>query len=376
MKIIHVLSGLTKGGGERIVVELANKAAENGDEVTIIAGWPVDPAYLQNSIDSKVSVKFVSETKGRAYSKIISFLLKNKKWICSQDVLHCHLTYGAVFGSMAKIILRSFFRKNRPVIVETNHAVGMPVPKFNRWVHSRMMLMRDGLALMAKDQYWNNFIRSHPRLKTQIIPNGISMLKPQNDPDLKKRFNEQMGITGNCKYIVGTISMLRPDRKPWLYIPIFAGIYKVLGDEVQFIIAGGGSELDKIKGLVEDHGLSGRVHMPGIINAPAAVLSNMDMYVSVSVGETAGISMIEAAMCNVPVVAIQLIETYITKNEDWVWSHTDTKEVAKKIISLLQNGEERSKLAEKQNKYVKDHFTSGAMYLSYDAFYKQILLPG
>ena len=373
MKIIHVISSLTKGGGERVAVELANKAAEKGDEVTIIAAWPVNPVFLQNDLNASVDIKFIGKTKGLAYFKIIFWILKHKSWISSKDVLHCHLTFGAVFGSAVSIMIKLMGKKKSPIIVETYHAVGMPIPKFNRWAHSRMVLLRDGLVLMATDPYWNNFIIKTPGLKIAIIPNGISVLEPQKNIELKQQFLKELGIEGTYKYIVGTVSNLRPDRQPWLYIPIFKEIHKSLGNDVQFILAGDGVEFDKIKGLVKQHGLLGYVHMPGFVNNPALPISNMDIYVSVSVGETTGISMVEAAMCQKPIVAIQLVESYHAKKEDWVWSHTDTKEVAKKIIFLLQNKQERNTLADKQNKFVINSFTSEAMYNSYNSFYKEIL---
>ena len=63
MKIIHVISGLEKGGGQRVLAELANIAVQKGDDVTIIAGWPVNPTYLQNDLNSKVNIKFIGKTK-------------------------------------------------------------------------------------------------------------------------------------------------------------------------------------------------------------------------------------------------------------------------------------------------------------------------
>ena len=373
MKITHVLSCLKKGGGERVVVELANMGAEKSNEVTIIAGWQVDPDYLQKNIDPRVTVKFIAHNRNIAYLKILPWILKNKKWLYNEDVLHCHLTFGAVFGSLTNILLKKFLRKKSPIIVETYHAVGMPIPKFNRWLHSRMMLLRNGVVLMAKDPYWNKFLLKHSGLKTEIIHNGISMLNAQKNIEQKQNFRTEPGIPGNCKYLAGTVSMLRPDRKPWLYLPIFQDVYNALGNEVQFILAGSGIEFDKIKNDIEERGLSNHIHMPGFLNDPVATMSNLDIYVSLSVGAITGISMIEAAMCNVPVVGIQMIENYQAKNDDWVWSHTDIKEVAKKIISLLQNTEERNKLAEDQYKYVSKYFTSEAMYSSYDSFYKKIL---
>ena len=61
MKVIHVLSALTKGGGERIAVELANQSADNGDAVTILAGWPEDPDFLRGNIYPDIRyLKFIS----------------------------------------------------------------------------------------------------------------------------------------------------------------------------------------------------------------------------------------------------------------------------------------------------------------------------
>ena len=78
MKIIHVISGLTKGGGERVAIELANKAVENGDDVTLIAGWPEAPTFLQDDVNSNITIKFVANKRKFAYFNII-FLISYVK---------------------------------------------------------------------------------------------------------------------------------------------------------------------------------------------------------------------------------------------------------------------------------------------------------
>lgn len=373
MKIVHVISGLTKGGGERVAAELANKAAEKGDEVTILAAWPVNPEFLQNSISKVVDIKFVSKQNSFAYLKIIPWIFKNKNWLANADVLHCHLSYGAVFGSMAKIILRKILRKNTPVIVETNHAVGMLVPKLNRWMHSKLIRMKDGLVLMAKDPYWTAFVKQHSDLANDFIPNGIALQVPEKNEEKKYQFKKELGIPQHCKYLIGTVSMLRPDRKPDLYIPICKDIYQKLRNDAHFILGGDGIEFEKIKLLAAENKLADIFHMPGLVKIAAEMIGNLDVYVSISVGKTTGISMIEAAMCKVPVIGIQLTEDYISTDEDWVWSHTDLNKVAEKIIFLLENEDERKALTEKQFKYANEHFTADAMYASYNTFYKKVI---
>lgn len=368
MKIIHVISGLTKGGGERVAVELANKSVENGDCVTLIAGWPVDPVFLQNDIHPDIEVKFVSNKRKYAYLNIFLWVFKNKLWLKTNDVLHCHLTFGSIFGAITNLILRN----KKFVIIETYHAVGMHIPKFNRWLHSKMILLKDGVVFMANDTYWNNFVQKHKNLESTIIPNGIALLNIEKDDNKKKEYVKGL-TTSKCSHLIGTVGMLRPDRKPTYYVTVFKFIKDILRDDGHFILGGDGIEFEKIDELRRENSLEDSFHMIGLVSNPAEIFSKLDVYVSVSVGKTTGISMIEAAMCKVPVVGIQLLENYKAEESDWVWSHVDLKKVAERIVFLLKNEEERKKVVEKQYNYVVNNLTSDAMYSSYNSFYKKII---
>ncbi len=374
MKILHVISTFSKGGGERIAVELANEAVKDGHEVSFLAGWQDDPAYLQDQLHPGVTVRFISDSKRRSYFKLLIWVLKHRKAIAAYDVLHCHLTYGAVAATIVYLIRKRNKKYKRPLIVETYHAVGMAIPSLNRWIHSRMLLARDGIALMAKDPYWSKFVATHHQDSFKIIPNGISVSQAPGGSELRQNFLEHINASYKCKFIVGTVGVLRPDRKPWLYIPIFKAIKEKFGDEVFFVLAGGGAEAEKVKELIQAEGLTDSVYLPGVVTDSIAMMSNMDVYVSVGVGDTAGISMIEAAMCKVPVIGIQMIEGYVTKEDDWFWSHVNVQEVANKIIALLEDEHLRNDIASKQYDRVNEKFNSKAMFAAYKSFYEQLVL--
>lgn len=373
MKIIHVISALTKGGGERVVAELANEAAEMGDQVCILAAWPANPDFLQNSLHPNIKVEFIALSKKTAYLKVVIWIIKNRDVIKNQDVIHCHLTFGSLFGAIVKILLTHSNNRTTPIIVDTNHAVGMAIPKFNRWVYSKLLKRKDGLILMARDPYWDNFTKVNPKLRYTVIPNGIKLLTPVKNELINRKFKKENGIDENCKYLIGTVSMLRPDRKPDLYVSLFKNIYDVLGNDAHFILGGDGIELQNIKDLIETYKLRNYVHLPGSIKVAPDTMKNLDIYISLSVGSAAGISMIEAAMCKVPVIGIQLLENYVAKDSDWVWSHTDLQKVSERIIYLLKDERERKKVIEEQSNYVTATLTSDAMYASYNLFYKTLI---
>ena len=177
MKIVHVLPTLTRGGGERVAVELANHSSKAGHQVTIVVAFLVDPALLQDELDPRVQVLWVSSSIGSRmgqYLGIFPWLWRNRLWLAKQDILHCHLTYGAVLGTIVGL-WRRLSRTMQPVIVETYHAVGMNIPRLHRWFHAQMLARRDGVAFMAEDDYWEKFILEHPKFHSEVILNGVKI---------------------------------------------------------------------------------------------------------------------------------------------------------------------------------------------------------
>jgi len=290
--------------------------------------------------------------------------------LAEQDILHCHLTFGAVFGVMVRFF-RPLLGSQKPIVLETYHSVGMPMPPVYRWVRAKMAACFDVFALMAEDDYWNTFIRRRPMLTSAIIPNGVSFQGLVDvEPVTRRAYRREIGIPDECRYVVGTVGMLRPDRKPWLYLPIFAEIFRIMGPEVHFVLAGGGSEYERLRLLVAEHGLEKQVHLPGLVLKPRFPLSIMDLYLTLNVGAVTGIAALEAAYLGLPVLAIQMLPNYRVQTEDWIWSSTDPSEVASKVIELLRLPGDRQAIAEQQAARVRSHYTVEAMAQSYYELYR------
>ncbi len=373
MKIAHVLPALTKGGGERVVVELANQAVRAAHQVTVIAAWPVDAELLRDALHPAVRVWYISNSMGSRvgrYLCMLPWLWRNRSWLVEQDVLHCHLTYGAIFGT-AMGILRRVSGARQPVVVETYHAVGMPIPPLQRWLHARLAARRDALALMAEDDYWRAFLADRPGLLSKIIPNGISIsCRDVAAPTARRAYRRELGIPDDCRFVVGTVGMLRPERQTWRYLPIFAEMALALGPEVHFVIAGGGTELDRVRSLVIEHGLAGQVHLPGLVLDPCLPLSIMDLYITLNVGATTGVAALEAASSGVPVLAIQMLPGYRPGTDDWIWSSTDLQDLGRRAVELLRSPTDRQTLTDRQTAHVRAQHTTEAMACAYNQLYQ------
>jgi glycosyltransferase involved in cell wall biosynthesis len=373
MKIAHILPALTKGGAERVAADLACQAVSDGASVTIVAGWSVDPALLQNALDKRITVSFVSKLstpKVIRYFLIFHWLWRNRDWLASQDIIHCHLTFATVFATFVRFFCFAL-RLRRPVIVETCHSAGMPVPIRFRWLHAWMVARFDAYALVANDDYWNGFLRRHPDLPSALIPNGISFSALGSvEPSICSAYRrDTLNIPEHTCFVVGTIGRLEADRQPWLYIPIFKLIAEKLGDNVHFVLAGSGGEQQRILKLVHENNMQDKIHLPGLILEPRFPLSVMDIYITLNVGNITGIAALEAAYSGIPVIGIQLQSDYIPKVDDWIWSNIDATAVASKVIELLQSEGDRQTVAKKQAERVRSVHTVMAMAQSYEQLY-------
>ena len=377
MNIVHVVPKLIKGGGERVAAILANEAVKYGHAVTMLAASPADAAQLQDSLHHEVKVKFVSGAQGSRVSRYVSlprWLLRERAWLSQQDVVHCHLTYGSVFGTAVQLV-RAVSSAPGPAVVETYHAVGMPISRLKRWAHSRLAAWRDALALMGSDDYWEAYLRQRPALLAKIIPNGVAdPLVSKVDADARAAYRRALGIPDECRFVIGTVGMLRADRKPDVYVPIFAQIARMLGRDVHFVIAGAGPELEHIQAQITDYGLQQRVHLPGLVLEPRLPLSIMDLYLTVNVSQVAGLAAMEAALAGLPLLAVQLQPAYRAQPTDWIWSSADLHEVAARTVELLMSPEAREQLAASQRGYVQAHHSVDAMVHSYAALYEAAII--
>ena len=373
MNIAHVLPALTKGGGEKVAVELANHAARAGHNITIIVGWSVNPRLLRDTLLPEVKVVCVSKplrSKIARYFRLIFWFWMNRDLMDSQEIIHCHLSYGSIFGCLVKT-WRLVTRKKTPLIVQTNHSVGAPVSLLRRWLQSFFAKQCDALALIAEDEYWSLFAKKHPKIRTEVIVNGIShQANTSISASDKHQYRRQFGIPANCKLVVGAIGRMTVDRQPWMYLPVFGEIAREFGTDVHFLIAGGGGELDRMRALSVDQRLVEQVHFPGEVNEPMKALSAMDLYISINVGPITGLAGMEAASFGLPVIAMQFTSGYCAAPADWIWSSTNQLEVAKRACELLRSPSNLNSLAVKQQSYVQSHYTIEAMAKSYYDLYK------
>jgi glycosyltransferase involved in cell wall biosynthesis len=375
MNIVHVIPAFTKGGAERVAVDLANAAVAKGHAVAIVAAFHVCEDLLLCELNEEVDVRYVARSArstGAAYLRLLPWMLANRQWLLSRDIIHCHLTFGTVFGTLVRS-LRGLWSRRSPLIVETYHAVGMPIPRYRHAFHAALMRGRDGVVLMAEDAFWTRFLQGRGRQLTTVIRNGVRTDMARPSAAEVAAFQASTGIPEGAT-VVGTVGRLVPARRPDLLIEVFANVARMTDDTVHFLIAGEGSERAAIEAEIDRLGLQDRVHLPGLVLNPAVAFSAVDIYLTLNVGPVTGIAALEAATFGLPIVALQLREDYDPGEADWIWSSTNLERLSERIVALFRDPGEAAETAERQRRHVLTHRSVDVMVDAYHDFYTTALV--
>ncbi|QDT12276.1 2-deoxystreptamine glucosyltransferase [Planctomycetes bacterium K23_9] len=357
------------------MVDLANSFARDGHEVTVVAAFKVDERLLRNTIDDSIDVQYVIEKKvGRLRLQFEGLLWTIRKlgWLRSHDILHCHLSFASVFGSV--VHLSSWLTKNKqPAVVETYHAVGMPFANWKKKIHKWLASRRDAIAMMAYDESWQPFVKRHPRILVEVIPNGVDTSCGKVSNVKRQVLRESIGVPDSCELIIGTMGQFRPERLPTMFVELMAMISHEVGPEVHFLLVGDGAEFDNVQDAIRNHGLEGRIHTPGVVNDPKLGVSIMDLYLTLNVGSVTGLAAIEAAFAGVPIVGYQLNDQYEITSSDWIWTSRDLEVIANRAIELVRSPKKRNELGESQMEYAKSQHSLSSMQSNYFNLYQRAI---
>lgn len=293
MRVLHVITGLRRGGAETQLLELARRTRHEvevaalydvgtvGDQLRDL-GVPVHDLRMASSLDARAIPRLVALLRGGAF-----------------DAVHCHLFRATLYGTLAARLART------PIVVVTEHSLGESQLEGRRLTRGVRSLLRHALrradAVIAvspvvRSRLERLGIRSE-RIRT--IPNGVDLERFAFDPAARAATRAALGLAPDAR-VVGSISRLAPTKG---LDRVLHGV-AALDPEVRLVIAGDGSERDSLAALAASLGLASRVLLLGERSDTPALLSAFDVFVSASDpgAETFAVAPLEALANGLPVV--------------------------------------------------------------------------
>ena len=284
MKILYIITGLSLGGAEKVVADLADQMIAFGHNVKI--------AYLTGEILVKPASSDV-EIIALGLNSLKDFLIASKKYqrlikSFRPDIVHAHMVHANIFARLNRVLC--------------------PVPKLICTAHNSN---EGGKARMAAYRLTNRLSDVNTNVSQEateaLIAKGAfsknNIMTVYNGIDLKK-FEKNHDSTDLDKNVLNIISVGRfNDQKDYPnLINAFAELKKNVTTDIRLTIVGDGELRPQIESLIKELNLDKDITLLGRRSDVAELLSQADIFVLASKHEGLPTVVIEAMACECFVV--------------------------------------------------------------------------
>ena len=288
-KQIHIamlIGALTKGGAERVLVNLADYFAGEGYQVTMVTQYRKENEYpLNERVKRVISDIRPQETTG---NRLINFKRRFTK-------------LRNIWKSEKPDVILSFIGKNNMMAILTSRFLRIPVAVsvraepgeeyYNSWMRfmARHLFARaDGVVLQTRRCF--DFFPEKVRRKAVILQNPVSA------GFFRERYE---GVREKTIVAVGRVD---ENKNHEMIIRAFGEIAKEFPD-YKLVIYGEGERRQTLLELVRERGLSEQILLPGSIDNVADAIYKARIFVLSSNSEGVPNTLIEAMVMGLTVIA-------------------------------------------------------------------------
>jgi glycosyltransferase involved in cell wall biosynthesis len=326
VKILEIIARVNRGGTARWLEELITGLRSHGHEVLLAAGH-VQVGEIEDQIFQELSGHRI-ESLGRSVSMLsdLKSLIEVRKYIleCKPDLINSHT---AKAGLIARLAAASIL-KNRPAIIHTYHG-HLLYGYFPQWktnifnIIERVLANLSDVLIAAGDKVKSDLIEAGIGKEDQyfVARPGVEILDIEPNEQIRARMGLPDGAIN-----VGWLGRLAPIKRPDRVIELAKDL-----KEITFLIGGDGELLSSL-----EKDLPVNVKLLGW-TSPEEIWAVSDIALLTSDNEAQPISLIEASLASLPVVAenvgsvSEVVESGITGL--LVSNHAERIEALKRLLS-------------------------------------------
>lgn len=377
MKILHLIYSAQVAGAEKYLLNLLPGLHTEGVECDLICVSPEKHKHkfinFCNELNKKgVKTNLITGNKFRFLSiaRYINRYLKNN----NITYLHTHLFKSDLLAVMVKKI----FNK-KVFLISTKHGYqekylsNYPVNKkkiiYNAYYLISKYLARNidehvTISQAMSDLYFN--LKIIPR-RIKYIYHGIDVAVPVSTNDSK-----EFCIARPQLIIVGRVEEIKGHKYLFDAMPAIINKFPA----IKLLIIGNGTQKEFLLSKSATLGIENNISFLGFRENPYPYIAHSDIIVLPSLFEPFGLVYIEAFALKIPVIAFDVPASneIIADNETGLLVPlADSKILAEKIIHLLQNPQERNRIAKNGYAKYKDYYNTNRMVKDTVAWYRSII---
>ena len=362
IRVCHIISGDLWGGAEAVVWHLGRGLRDLGVEISVIV---FNKGRLERSLtEIGLHVDIVDE-KTHSLLPLV------------QEVRRCALGMGATVihshGYKENMVAFGVSRLTPSIrLITTQH--GWPevygrrrdlkywlINNLNRFITTSFFghlvcVSDDTKAMLARRQ-------GRRGTKAEVIRNGIDV---HLDVTEKQRGED---------FVIGSCGRFVPVKDYPLLVAVAACI-RERNEHVRFRLAGDGPEFDTVKALLRSHGLEDMVSCIGAVDDMEGFYRGLDMYINTSLHEGIPVSVLEAMLHGLPVVAPRvggLGEVITDGIEGYLIDERDPSRYGDRCLRLMEDRGLYDSMSCAAVTRVKNSFSAERMARDYLAVYRTMV---
>lgn len=363
MRILHISSARTFGGGERHVADLCRGMQERGHEM-FVALRPTNEWQHRLSFLPKENIMHVSIRNSfgvLSSMRIAEFVKQNEI-----QIIHAHVARDYIPASIATLAVKP------AKFVLTRHVL-FPLKPFNKFALSNL-----SKAIAVSEPVAVGLKKLFPPAKVELIHNGMNVDEMNSDDrtQLRKDFRSFHNIPEDAQ-LVGALGELKELKGQRDFVLAAAELVKD-NDRLHFVVvgkdnSGDGSYRRELRRMVKVFGLEDRFLWLDWLDDTESFFSAIDVFVSPSHSESFGLAMLEAMAHSRAVVstATEGARELFGKKAELV-PISDPIKLADRIAVLLADDKERQWLGEANAAAAGHMFSLTRMLDKTEALYKKL----
>lgn len=371
IKVLHVIGGGEFGGAEQHILQLVTNISSEEAQVKVITFY--DSKFSKTLHQKGIEVYTLDH-----YNRFDIRLLKGLASIFSDenpDIIHTHGVKANFFGRLAAINNR----KDHYYLVTTIHSLlryDYPNPttffltslleKSTRKSVAKYIAVSESIKEQALTE-------GQSSEKIEVIHHGIE-IEQYYKPEDRETIRSEWAIDQD-QFVVGIVARIAKVKGIDIFVEAADQLLKA-DEKLKFVIIGEGPEEKEIQKQIKQKGLEKYFILSGFRNDIGKCLAGFDCFVSTSVSEGLGLSVLEAMAAEVPVVSTGVggILDIIRDGENGLLVPVNAPErIAQSILEIKQNPTLKNALTTQAKNDVVHKFSIQNMTSSTLELYKNLI---
>jgi len=382
MVILHVITRLILGGAQKNTVLSCQAQVKSGHQVHLAYGPIYGPEGSLQAEAEKAGVQLHEISSMRravlpVHDLKCYFALRNLIRQIKPDIVHTHSSKAGIIGRAAA------WKEHVPAVVHTIH--GLPFhDKQPRWLHNAYVSAERwaarrchrliGITNAMCDAFRQKNIGREEQF--EVVPSGIDIDafgEPTASRDVTRK---AYGIPSDCP-VIGIVARLDPLKG---HDDLLTALPRLLEKHpsTRLLFVGDGWHRETLEKRIEDEGLSTSVVLAGLVppmQVPS-LLGAMDVMALPSYQEGQGRTLVEALLCDCAVVGYDvggIGEVCIDHQTGRLVQVGDVNALAEALLWMLDNPQDRDRLARAGRSHVTEHFSAALMCRRLEEIYARLI---